>query len=62
MKKLEEQRDRELAELERLKLEAAQPAVDAATLFNSVSFTHCIVTYYYYLIYFEHSTEFRENK
>ena len=60
MKKLEEQRDRELAELERLKLEAAQPAVDAATLFNSVSFM--IYTLHSYLIYFEHSSEFRENK
>ena len=48
MKKLEEQRDRELAELERLKLEAAQPAVDAATLFNSVSFM--IYTLHSYLI------------
>ena len=36
-KRLEEERDRELAEMERLKLEATQPAVDAATLFTKVS-------------------------
>ena len=35
-KKEEEERARELAELERLKIEASQPAVDAATLFSLV--------------------------
>lgn len=35
--RVEEEKQKELLELEKLKIEAAQPAVDASTLFYTVS-------------------------